>query len=280
MSLEKELFKKGSTTYYWSSRFFPKEVREDVFKFYSFVRYVDDLVDRKRPNVKEFDSIVVSWSKWKSEDKQDVDLPSGSAGKVLQNMIGIVEKYDCNESWVDAFLTSMQMDIDQKNYKSLEEVLEYIYGSAEIIGLVMARILQLPSEADFAARMQGRAMQYINFIRDIDEDNGLGRRYFSDKTLSTHKLKSLTRSEAEKHQEQFTAFIREQIELYREWQELAYKGFEYIPKRLRIPVATATDMYNWTAEQIYDNPLVVFDRKVKPSKYRVMSRAFYNSYHV
>ena len=56
----------------------------------------------------------------------------------------------------------------------MEELIDYMYGSAEVVGLMMARIMGINREADFCARMLGRAMQYINFIRDIDEDGKLG----------------------------------------------------------------------------------------------------------
>ncbi len=71
----------------------------------------------------------------------------------------------------------MEHDLSESSCETLEDVLTYIYGSAEVIGLFMARIMDL-DEASFPyAAMLGRAMQYINFIRDIAEDNELGRRY-------------------------------------------------------------------------------------------------------
>ena len=69
------------------------------------------------------------------------------------------------------------MDIKKKEYNSLEETLEYIYGSAEVIGFFMAKIIGLSDESLYYAGRLGRSMQYINFIRDIEEDNNLGRRY-------------------------------------------------------------------------------------------------------
>jgi phytoene synthase len=85
----------------------------------------------------------------------------------------------------------MQMDIDKREYKTLDDTLEYIYGSAEVIGLFMAQIMGLPEEAHDFAKMQGRAMQFINFIRDIDEDITLGRRYFPTQDLKEFSLANL-----------------------------------------------------------------------------------------
>ena len=68
------------------------------------------------------------------------------------------------------FLGSMAADLTRRFYRTEAETLEYVYGSAEVIGLFMARIMRLPEEALPAARMLGRAMQFINFIRDAAED--------------------------------------------------------------------------------------------------------------
>jgi phytoene synthase len=109
-------------------------------------------------------------------------------------------------------------------------------------------------------------MQYINFIRDIDEDRTLGRRYLP---LEGTPLESLDREHVRSHPQQFNEFLRHHLDKYRIWQREAEEGFRYIPRRYLIPIKTASDMYNWTARTIEGNPLVVFQRKVKPSKSRI-----------
>jgi hypothetical protein len=64
----------------------------------------------------------------------------------------------------------------------------------------------------------------------------------------------------------FELFLKEQIEQYYTWQQKAKKGWKYLPYRSRIAVITASDGYNWTAKKIYNNPAIVFNKKVKPSK--------------
>ena len=279
MDTEKQIFRDGSTTYYWSSKFFPKGVRDDVFKLYSFVRVVDDMVDQVPADTKRFQKMQKRWKTVKKQldnGEKPGPLDDSVDERVLGNMVHIVHRFDCDPAWVDAFLASMKMDVDQRNYKTLDDTLEYIYGSAEVIGLFMAKIMQLPVAPYETAQMQGRAMQFINFLRDIDEDNELGRQYFPQKTLKKFGLKDLSQKTAQAHPEEFKAVVREQLDLYDQWQGEAYKGYSYIPKRLRIPLQTATDMYNWTAEQIRENPMIVFDQKVKPKKRRVVYTATKN----
>lgn len=274
--LEKDIFKAGSTTYYWSSKFFPKGVRDDVFKLYSFVRVVDDLVDTSPPEIQRFENIVSRWQTIKKELKSGAlsPLPADTVDeRVLANIAYIVHRYECDPKWVDAFLISMQMDIDKRTYNTLDDTLEYIYGSAEVIGLFMSRIMQLPIKPYEYAMMQGRAMQFINFLRDIAEDNDLGRCYFPVESLSKYQLKDLSYATAVDNPVLFREFMLEQLSLYELWQAEAEKGFPYIPRRLLIPLKTAVEMYNWTAEQIKKDPFIVFQKKVKPSKSKVVSTA-------
>lgn len=139
-----------------------------------------------------------------------------------------------------------------------------------MVGLMMAKIMGLPNESLPYARMQGRAMQWLNFIRDIDEDNKLGRQYFPQTDLQKFDLPNLSSATAKKYPENFAGFMHFQIARYTDWQQEAVNGFIYIPRRLLIPLRIAVDMYNWTTEQIAKDPKIVLDTKIKPRKSRVL----------
>lgn len=264
MELEREIFKNGSTTYYWSSKFFPADVRPAVFRLYSFVRVVDDYVDQTPPDVEAFEQMERAW-------QTGSDLPDGTvAERVLDNIRRVVKSKGVKREYVDDFLKSMRSDVEGRRYHTLADSLQYVYGSAEVIGLSMAAILGLPKEAAQAAQLQGRAMQWINFCRDIAEDLELGRCYFPLEHLKLHGLTDLSEATARRRPEAFSAFMREQLDLYAGWQTEANLGYRYIPRRLRIPVQTARDMYNWTADQIRADPFVVYKQKVKPTKGQVV----------
>jgi phytoene synthase len=117
-------------------------------------------------------------------------------------------------------------------------------------------------------------MQYINFIRDISEDLSLGRRYLP---LVGSSLETLERDYVREHVNEFYSFLRHHLDLYQRWQTEAERGYSLIPKRYLIPIKTASDMYGWTARQIEKNPLVVYTRKVKPPKARIMLQVIYNA---
>lgn len=267
MKTERDIFRQGSTTYYWSSTFFPKKIRDDVFKLYSFVRVADDYVDDKPQQPKLFQQLTDLYH------GKRVRNPSAQNVRVVEHMHELSCRYDFKPVWVEDFLASMQADLEGKQYKTLDDSLWYVEGSAEVIGLMMSQIMGLPKEAHAAAKMQGRAMQWINFVRDIEEDNQLGRCYFPQEELQAFGLPNLQKQTAKQSPEAFRDFILLQIARYEEWQAVATTGFKHIPKRLRVPLQTAVDMYNWTAREIAKYPQKVYEGQIKPSKQQVVARA-------
>ena len=264
----KSIFKRGSKTYYYSSVFFPKRIREDVSTLYSFVRMADDYVDSIPQQKEEFDEFVSQYHRTLEGEK--------SGNLVIDEFINLIEKHDFDKEWIEAFLHSMEMDTYKNRYEDIEELKEYLYGSAEVIGLMMAKIMGLPEESYESARYLGRAMQYINFIRDVEEDIRLNRLYLPRTSLEKYDLKSLKPEDTKYNTKEFKKFIDEQIELYFEWQKKAEAGFKYIPRRYLIPIKTASDMYKWTAKMIRANPSRVYQQKIKPSKFLIIKQGLVN----
>jgi phytoene synthase len=260
-----QTFKSGSRTYFNSSLFFPSQLRRDVFILYGFVRVADNYVDSIPADRQGFHRFKELYERaWRGNSAGD---------PIVDPFIELSHRKSFEAEWVAAFLHSMEMDLTKKDYDHLEDTLEYIYGSAEVIGLFMARIMDLSEESHHPARMLGRAMQYINFIRDIDEDRQLGRRYLP---LQGTGLSALDKDTALRERESFIAFIRHHLDLYRGWQKEAEMGFPLIPRRYRIPIKTASDMYNWTARGIESDPFVVFEKKVKPPRIRILLQVLGN----
>ncbi|MGF7117992.1 phytoene/squalene synthase family protein [Methanobacterium oryzae] len=263
------IFKGGSKTYFYSTIFFPKRVKEDVFVLYSFLRKADDYVDSVPQDAEGFFD-------FKERYYQAID-GTITGDIVVDSFVKLVERKKFETRWVDAFLNSMEMDITKSKYETMKELLVYLYGSSEVVGLLMAKIMDLSEESYENARYLGRSMQYINFIRDIYEDIGLGRTYFPQKDLKSFNIESLDEEYTKKRPEEFKGFIRRQLETYFSWQEKAEEGFSYIPFRYLIPVKTASDLYKWTGSQINKNPFVVYERKVKPSIPNILSKVVINS---
>jgi len=262
------IFRQGSTTYFYSSLFFPTRIRKNVFILYAFVRQADNFVDQIPQDRTGFYAFKNRFEQaWNGEKTDDI---------VVDSFVYLAREKRFEKKWIDAFLDSMEMDLTHKVYHTIDDTLQYIYGSAEVIGLFMARILGLVDRSFESAKYLGRSMQYINFIRDIDEDNGLGRLYFPQTELARHGLESLKKEYIETHPDQFISFMTGQIDRYCGWQELAEHGYDFIPKRYLIPIKTASEMYKWTAHQIASDPFIIYRWKVKPMISQIVTETFKN----
>ena len=257
-----DIFRKGSRTYFYSSVFFPKSTKNDVTNLYALVRTVDDFTDQKPQQP----SKVVQYE----HDYERAWHGYPTDNEIVTRFVELAKRKNFDYAWGIAFFESMRMDIARRQYKTLDDTIEYMYGSAEVIGLMMARVLDLPKEAEHAARLLGRAMQYINFVRDLEEDFELQRQYFPQKDFSECGLPSLAENITTQYQEAFKIFMARQLERYFVWQREAEEGFKLIPKRLRIPIITASEMYKWTATEIQKNPYIVYQRQMKPSPMRIL----------
>lgn len=269
MKSSEQIFKKGSTTFYTSSLFFPKNARNEVIDLYAFVRVADDFVDCNPQDKKGFIT-------FRKEFEQSY-LGKASGKNVIDNFVRLSHKRKFEKKWIDAFLDAMYLDLTKKKYDNLSQTKKYMYGSAEVIGLFMSRIMGLEKKAEKYAVLLGRAFQYINFIRDVHEDyQDLGRQYLPVDEMKAYGLKSLKKENVIIQQDFFETYIRDQIKAYQVWQQKAEQGFKYIPRRYRIPIKTAADMYMWTSREIFKNPQVIYEKKVKPPKTFIIWKGFYH----
>jgi 15-cis-phytoene synthase len=272
--IQTRVFKAGSTTYFNSSLFFPPAMRREVFALYGFVRVADNLVDAVPQDAAGFARFTARYR---------AALAGAPAGDpIIDDFVELSRRLAFEPAWTQAFLSAMEADLHKRVYQTEAETLTYVYGSAEVIGLFMARIMRLPEESFFAARRLGRAMQYINFIRDVAEDTSLGRRYLPLECAGRRLLDVPAdwlpaRAWAEAYPAEWVAFLNGHLERYRTWQAEAEAGYHFMPRRARLAVRTAGDMYNWTAGQIAKNPQVVFARKVKPRRVRIVLQALWNA---
>ena len=263
------IFKNGSVTYFYSSLFFPTEIRQDVFTLYSFVRVADNFVDQIPPQKEEFFDFTHQYRQ--TLKNKFVNNP------IISSFVSLQKKTGIQTEWVTSFLATMQQDLTKKNYADELELADYMYGSAEVVGLMMSRILKLPPESEKYAQVLGKSMQYINFLRDVQEDISLGRTYIPQTILKKYQLSALNQQTVLTNQTSFNTLVRTEIKKYREWMKQAQAGFQYIPIRYLIPIKTASDMYDWTAQQIEKDPMIVFRKKVKPTPLFVIATVIKNA---
>jgi phytoene synthase len=256
------IFRKGSKTFFYATLFFPKKKRKQITSLYAFVRTVDDFVDRIPQDKKGFLNFKELY--YKALVGQQVQ------SSIINQFILLQKDLAFEQVWIDSFFKAMESDLNFNHYQTLRQTEDYMYGSAEVIGLMMSKIMEVVPENYFFAQKLGQAFQYINFIRDLAEDQKLGRSYLPADFYFKFNLKSLTKEEVFSKPEEFKRFFRNQIDYFYSLIDEAKLGFSFIPKRYQKPIKIATNLYLWTASVIYKNPLIVFDKKVKPSKMRLV----------
>ena len=186
----KLVIKRYSTSFYFSSSLLSKTIRQDIFNIYGFVRLADEIVDTfheypKKELLDDFEKEL-----WRSVDNKI------SLNPILNSFQYTVNKYSIPKGLINSFLDSMKMDLEKTEYKSVEEYKKYIYGSADVVGLMCLKIFVKGSEESFTelspfAISLGSAFQKVNFLRDLkDDSNVLNRVYFPNVDMNNFNDKA------------------------------------------------------------------------------------------
>ena len=258
-----DVFKEGSQTYYYSSYFYPSDVRDDITTLYAFVRQADDYVDQTPQDDDGFTDFKA-------------DYYSDHASRdIVASYHELEHRCSFNPEWTHAFLDAMEQDLTKASYQTMEELRDYMHGSAEVIGLMITRIIGVDGHDD-AAKALGRGMQYLNFLRDIGEDLDLGRQYIPENVVDQHGLPSLEPPVVNEHRDRLQSLIEEEVARGKRWLDQGRNAFHAIPYRCRVPIRTATDMYAWTGDQLVRQPGEAYKDSLKPSTARIMLRGLCN----
>ena len=224
----KIVIKRYSTSFYFSSSLLSKSIRQDIFNIYGFVRLADEIVDTfhefpKKELLNEFEEEL-----WRSIENKI------SLNPILNSFQNTVNRYSIPKDLTRSFLDSMKMDLEKKEYNSVEEYKKYIYGSADVVGLMCLKVFVRGSNtlysdlSDYAISL-GSAFQKVNFLRDLkDDSNILKRVYFPNVNMDDFN------EESKKE-------IINEIEL--DFKN-AIKGIARLPKNSRFAVYIAYRYYN------------------------------------
>ncbi|MDQ4067886.1 MAG: phytoene/squalene synthase family protein [Actinomycetota bacterium] len=178
----RQLNRRYGTTYYWSTHLLPPVKRHHVHALYGFCRYADDIVDDlgSTATPRQRQAALADFG-----DRFFADLArGGSDDPVLKAVVHTVRAFDIDPDCFRRFLRSMAMDFTVETYETFEDLLDYMDGSAAVIGEMMLPILEPTSpEAYGHARDLGIAFQLSNFWRDVAEDLDRGRVYVPQEDL-------------------------------------------------------------------------------------------------
>ncbi|WP_047419434.1 phytoene/squalene synthase family protein [Cellulophaga sp. Hel_I_12] len=252
-SCSKTVTESYSTSFSLATKMLHTSIRGDVYNIYGFVRFADEIVD----TFHEYDKSFLF-------NKFEQDLEEALSHKISLNPIlnafqHTYHKYQIPHHLVASFMKSMRMDLSKKIYKTDEEYKDYIYGSADVVGLMCLKVFVKGDQEAYdnlksSAMALGSAFQKVNFLRDLKDDfEGLDRTYFPNTNLRALDEVSKNRIVAE---------INEDF-------RLGYEGIAKLPNTAKFGVYTAYKYYSKLLQKLQNTPpLEIQNTRIRVSNYQ------------
>ncbi len=238
-----------STSFSSAVKMLAPSIRQDIYNIYGFVRFADEIVDSFH-----------DYNKAELFHKFEIELDDAIKNKISLNPIlnsfqHTVNRHNIKRELIDAFMKSMKLDLEKQEYKTTEEYHEYIYGSADVVGLMCLMVFVNGDEKKYndlkeSAMKLGSAFQKVNFLRDLKADfEDLNRTYFPNTDLT--KLTESSKKE-----------IIDDIE---NDFKLAYEGILRLPIEAKFGVYTAYRYYKRLLTRLKATP----STEIKNTRIRV-----------
>jgi len=238
-----------STSFSLATKMLSTSIRQDIYNIYGFVRFADEIVDSfHNYNKEELLNNFEKELKYSLENKI-------SLNPILNSFQKTVHKYNIDVKLINAFLKSMRWDLNKKQYLDKSEFDEYVYGSADVVGLICLKVFvegdnKMYEELRIPAMALGSAFQKVNFLRDLKEDHeGLNRSYFPNLNF-------------ENFNEESKLIILKEIES--DFSK-AIKGIFNLPNSAKFGVYTAYKYYLKLLNKLKNTPPI----KIKSTRIRV-----------
>ena len=257
-------------TYYLATLLLPPAKRPHVHALYGFARYADEIVDDLASNL-TLDEKALLLKKWSNQVLSDIK--SGSSNDpIAAAVVDTTSRFKIPIAHFEAFLHSMNMDLTVRQYQTYEDLHEYVYGSAAVIGLQMVSVLGTISpdavtSANEAAEKLGIAFQLANFIRDVGEDLDRGRVYLPMTELEAH---GVNRQMLEERviTPQIKSALKEQIQRVRRLQNESTAGIKLLTPGARECIQAASQLYCGIVDEVEKIDYQIFTKRAKTSNWR------------
>ena len=242
-----------STSFSLATKMLAPSIRQDIYNIYGFVRLADEIVDSFHDYDKE--SLLEEFS----EDLYKAIKNKISLNPILNAYQETVHKYNIQPELYNSFLKSMKMDLYKTTYLNTEEYNDYIYGSADVVGLMCLKVFvkgdaEKYEELKYSAMKLGSAFQKVNFLRDLKADlENLSRSYFPGTDL--HSLDELNKQK-----------IISEIEADF---EAGLEGISRLPVEAKFGVYTAYIYYSKLLKKLKNIPsLEIKNRRISVPNYQ------------
>lgn len=173
-----------STSFSMATKMLSNSIRQDIYNIYGFVRLADEIVDSFHDYDKE--ALFIQFE----ADLEAALINKISLNPILNSFQETYHKYNIDKELVDAFMNSMRQDLHKTVYHTEEEYKNYIYGSADVVGLMCLKVFVKGDPEKYeklkeTAMALGSAFQKVNFLRDLKADHDeLNRTYFPNTDLN------------------------------------------------------------------------------------------------
>lgn len=242
-----------STSFSLATRMLADSIRQDIYNIYGFVRLADEIVD----SFHDYDKADL-FERFEKDLEQSLEEKI-SLNPILNAFQGTFHKYGIPMHLVKAFMKSMRLDLHKKDYLTQEEYREYIYGSADVVGLMCLCVFVKGDKERYeqlkdSAMALGSAFQKVNFLRDLKADyEGLDRSYFPNVNLM--ELDETSKA----------AIVAEIEEDFR----LGYSGILKLPAESKFGVYMAYRYYNKLLGKLRRTPsLEIANARIRVPNYQ------------
>lgn len=253
-------------TYYLATLLLPKKKRPYVHALYGFARYADEIVDdlASTLSAQEKADALRNWSSGVL-----ADLKAGtSTDDIGRALVDTARTFDIPHQHFVDFLHSMEMDLTITEYQTYDDLLEYVYGSAAVIGLEMVPVLGYSDQRAFeSAQKLGIAFQLANFIRDVAEDLDRGRVYLPLQELAQFGV-DRAMLERRKLTPEIIDALKFQIERVRQLQRESDVGIAFLDKESRPCIRAASELYCGIVDEVEAIGYDIFNKRAKTSTFR------------
>ena len=242
-----------STSFSMATKMLSNSIRQDIYNIYGFVRFADEIVDTFH-----------DYNKEELLNNFETDLEYALKNKISLNPIlnafqNTYHKYNLEKHMVDSFMKSMRLDLSKTKYLTDDEYKEYIYGSADVVGLMCLKVFVKGDNVKFnelksTAMSLGSAFQKVNFLRDLKADHDdLERTYFPNADLNN--LDEISKQ----------AII---IDIESDFTE-GLKGIKQLPIEARFGVFMAYRYYNQLLKKLKRTPaLDIKNARIRVPNYK------------
>jgi phytoene synthase len=259
----RELNAQHGKTYYLATLLLPPAKRPYVHALYGFARYADEIVDDLASTLtpQQKSDWLGAWG-----DRVLADIGRGSSDDPIgRALVDTVNRWSIPIEHFEAFLHSMRMDLTVTHYPTYDDLYEYVYGSAAVIGLQMVPILEpLSDDAYPPATDLGVAFQLANFIRDVGEDLDRGRIYLPLEDLERFGL-TPQHLEARQVTPQVRELLEFEIARVRRLSRRAEAGIPLLHPTSRPCIEAAQELYVGIVDEVEAIDYQVFDSRATTS---------------